>query len=143
MTARDVLLAAKEGREEIENILRRREKYLDMAVRISGKSESGIRSQSNRSRVEEAALRLVSIADELSRTAEKYAEDVMRAEDLIRKIKKPRYRQVLELRYLSGESWRTVADIMNYSDVKSAFRVHGWALYEAERILKCGYNTTS
>ena len=138
MTAREVFQAALDAEKEIRNIQRRKQHYLDMATGMSGMSETVIRSQSGRSRVEKAALELVDLADRLDREAEQYTAAVKRAEDLIGKLKKPRHREVLELRYLAGHSWRTVADEMDYQDIKSAFRVHGWALLEAQKILNGG-----
>lgn len=136
MTARTVFQEALDARRKIRSIQRRQAYYRDMAVSTAGMSEVRIRSLTGRSRVERAALELVQLADQLEGQAEQYAGAVARAEALIRAIKKPRHQQVLELRYLAGLPWRAVADAMGYADVKSVFRVHGWALLEAQRLLE-------
>lgn len=135
MGAKEFFQSVLEAQRELKLIRKKREHYLDMATGTSGMSETNIRSSGKRSRVEAAALELVELADQLDKEAEIYVERVKLAEQIIQKLEKPRYRQVLTLRYLAGHSWRTVADEMDYADVNSAFHVHGWALRAAEKFL--------
>lgn len=68
-------------------------------------------------------------------TAERYADLSEKAERVIREIKTQRYREVLNCRYILDLSWRSTADEMDYSNVQSAYRVHGWALAAAQRVM--------
>lgn len=129
--------SVREAESAVKRIRMKQEHYLDMATGMSGMSESNIRSTSTRSRVEMAAMGMVDLCDALGAEAEQYLALIRRAEEITARIVNHRYRQVLELRYLMGYSWERVAAEMGYKDVKSAFRVHGWALLEAQKIL-CG-----
>jgi len=124
-----------EARQEVDTLRRRRDKYIEMATGMSGMSETAIRGNSTRSRVEAAALSLVELSDRLDIAAEGYAQTVREAEALIARLQRPRHRQVLTLRYIEGRKWREITQIMGYTDPKSAFRVHGWALQAAQKLL--------
>ena len=57
------------------------------------------------------------------------------ADRVISMIPKARHREVLQYRYLCGLTWEGVRIAMKYSDVRSAHKVHGWALRDAEKIM--------
>ena len=133
--AKDFFLSVRDAEHKLKSLMRRRQHYEEMASNITGMSQGNIRSRENRSRTESAALRLIETAEALDDESEQYAELIRQAEALIKRIEKPRYRDVLELRYLCGLSWRTICDEMGYRDQKSAYRVHGWALAEAQKLL--------
>ena len=135
MRAKEFFLSVRDAEHKVKSLRQRQRKYKEMACSISGMSETNIRSVGSRSRTETAALRLVDVEEQIADEAEHYVALIEQAEAVIRQISKPRYRQVLELRYLCGLSWRTVSDEMGYRDAKSAFRVHGWALAAAQKIL--------
>lgn len=135
MEAKEFFQSVLDAQRAIYAIREKQEHYTEMATGMSGMSETNIRSSSRRSRVEAAAVGLVDLSDKLDKEAEKYLARIRQAEQIIQKLEKPRHRQVLTLRYLAGHSWRTVADEMDYKDIKSAFRVHGWALMEAQKFL--------
>ena len=54
---------------------------------------------------------------------------------LIRKVRKPEYRTLLELRYLSMWKWEKIAVMMNYSP-NHIFKVHRAALAVCKKILE-------
>lgn len=136
MTAKALLHEAYEARMEINTLMRRRDQYMAMATGTSGMSETAIRSSEVKSKVESSAIRLVEICDRLDRKVAEYAQIIAQAEQLISRIERSKYRQVLSLRYLEGKSWKAICEIMGYRDEKSAYRIHGWALAEAEKIKK-------
>lgn len=105
---------------------------MEIATGTSGFSETAIRSSDVKSKVESSAIKLVEICNRLDREVDQYTEIITQAEDLISRIDNRRYRQVLTLRYIEGLSWKQVCSEMGYSDIKSAFRMHGWALAMAE-----------
>ena len=126
------------SRAEIELLTRRREKYLEMATNISA-NLSGLRTTpSNGSKIEAAAVALADLGDQLAEKAEAYARKVQRAEGIISRISKPRYRQILAMRYIEGCSWSEIGDALGYTEQKSVFRAHGRALQNAEKFLQDG-----
>ena len=133
MTAKALLQEAYEARIEINTLMRRRDQYMDIATGTSGLSETAIRSSEVKSKVENSAIRLVEICDRLDRKVEEYAQIIAQAEQLISRMEHRKYRQVLSLRYLEGKTWKSICEIMGYHDAKSAYRIHGWALQEAEK----------
>lgn len=137
MRAKEVFLEAYQAQQKIKQLEQRRQHYIAMATSLSGMSEVNIRSTEKRSRTESAAIGLVETADRLGLQLEHYVAAVRVAEEIIARIEKPRYRDVLSLHYLQGLSWREVSERMHYRDEKSVFRVHGWALLEAEKIISC------
>ena len=135
MTAKEIFQEAYNAQREIKRLEQRRQHYLEMAIMVAGMSETNIRSTEKRSRTESAAIGLATVAEQLKAPAEQYLQAVRRAEDIIGKLDKPRHREVLSLHYLEGLPWGTVSSRMGYQDPKSVFRVHGWALLSAEKIL--------
>lgn len=137
MTAKEIFRAAYEAQKDIKALQRRREHYLEMALSGSGMSETHIRSTEVKSRTEAAAIGLAAVALELEKPMERYLAAVKRAELIMQRIDKPRYREVLQLHYLEGKPWQQVSAEMGYQDPKSVFRVHGWALQAADKIMSC------
>ena len=78
----------------------------------------------------------VELCEKIDRKAEQYAKAITDAETLISSLERPKYREVLTLRYIEGYQWRKICEIMGYRDEKSAYRLHGWALAEAETKLQ-------
>lgn len=133
MTAKTLLQEAYDARIEINSLMRRREQYMEIATGTSGFSETAIRSSEVKSKVESSAIKLVEICDKLDKEVAKYADIIAQAEQLISRLERRKYRQVLTLRYIEGKSWKAICEIMGYQDAKSAYRIHGWALEEAEK----------
>ena len=138
MSVKEYLQSIRGAEREIRILKEKRQHYLDMATSMSGMSESTIRNTNKRSRVEIAAVNLVELSDEISEQAELLQRRVKGAEWLISKLDKPRYRQVLTLRYLAGKSWADVAREMGYQETHNAHTIHGWALAEAQKIFEKG-----
>ena len=137
MTAKEIFRAAYEAQKEIKSLQRRRDHYMEIALSAAGMSETHIRNTEVRSRTESAAIGLAMVAAKLEEPMQRYLDAVKQAEEIIQRLDKPRYREVLERHYLEGLSWPEVSQRMGYKDPKSVFRVHGWALMDAEKILAC------
>lgn len=135
MRAKDFFLAVRDAEHKIKVLRAKERKYRELASSITGMSETNIRSTGNRSRTESAAVRLVDVEDEIADAGEQYVALIEKAEQVLGQIKTQRYADVLTYRYILGLSWRSVADEMRYRDEKSVYRVHGWALAAAQRIL--------
>lgn len=135
MRAKDFFLAVRDAEHKLKILRAKKRKYQEMATSLTGMSETNIRSTGNRSRTESAALRLIEVEDQMGDEGEQYAALIARAEKVLKQITVQRYADVLTYRYILGLSWRSVADEMRYNDAKSVYRVHGWALAAAQRIL--------
>ena len=120
---------------EIKNIQSRKEHYMEVATSLGGMSTSTIRTNDKRSRVEMAVLEMVSIADGLGEEAERYAELIRLAEHVLGRMQGAKYRELLSRRYILHESWAEISTKMGYTDEKSVFRAHGWALVRAQKVL--------
>lgn len=135
MRAKDFFLAVRDAEHKIRALQSKRRRYQELASSITGMSETNIRTTENRSRTENAALRLIAVEDQMGDAGERYVALIEQAEKVLGQIKTQRYADVLTYRYILGLSWRSVADEMRYHDAKSVYRTHGWALAAAQRIL--------
>ena len=135
MRAKDFFLAVRDAEHKIRVLQSKRRRYQALASSITGMSETNIRSTGNRSRTENAALRLIEVEDQMGDAGERYVTLIETAENVLGQIKNQRYVDVLTYRYILGLSWRSVADEMGYKGPKSVYEVHGWALAAAQRIL--------
>ena len=135
MRAKEFFFSVRDAERKIKILRKKQRHYQELAISVGGMSETNIRTVSGRSRTETAALRLVEVEDQIADEAEQYVSLIKKAEAIVMRIEKPRYREVLELRYLCGLSWRSVSDEMGFRDVKSVYRVHGWALAAAQKFL--------
>ena len=77
----------------------------------------------------------VSLADGLGEEAERYAELIRLAEQVLGRMQGTKYREMLTRRYILHESWAEISREMGYTDEKSVFRAHGWALVRAQKVL--------
>ena len=136
MTIKEFFRQVREAERELYLIRRQQEHIRDMAVSLRGMSQSGIRSPSRRSRVEDAGIRIADLETALNERARAYNELVERAQRIIDQIPQMKFREVLTLRYLCGHSWRTVSDEMDFKDPKSVYRVHGLALMAAKKFFE-------
>ena len=136
MDARTLFHSVRDAERALWMIRQQREHIREMSTKICGSGgDARIRNPNKRSYVEQAACRLADLDMELYQETEKYATLVHEAREIIKKIPKPKLREVLTLRYLCGHSWRTISDEMEYADEKSVYRAHGYALLEADRII--------
>ena len=136
MTVRQYFERVRQAERELWLIQKKREHWEDIASRMSGSSEVYVRSIEKRSQVENVAVHLVDLVDDLAEEEQKYARIDREAREVIAQIPQPRFREVLTLRYICGHSWKTIRDEMDYVGEKSVYKVHGWALLEAGKILR-------
>ncbi len=135
MIAKEFFREVRDEQQAIWAIRRRREQYMEMATYLGGMSESTIRSNEHRSRVETAALELVDLAQDLGPVAEEYVRKVQKAERVLQSMPTPRYQELLTRRYILRQRWEDIGAAMQYQGQKSVYRAHGWALREAQKIL--------
>ena len=128
MWAREFFRQVLAAEKEIKVIRERQAHYMELATGGAGMGMARRVKGNHHSQVETAALSLAELSRDMEAREKEYAALIQKAEGLIARLDRPRQRQVLELRYLCGLSWEDVAEKMGYTDVRSAYRVHGWAL---------------
>ena len=134
MNVKRLLVSVIDAQRRIRDMLARKEHYRELATSISGMSENRIRSTDKRSRVETAALALVDLGADLGKQAEMLAEQLREAERLLDQLSNARHSQILGMRYLEAKSWDEIMRVMGYGDIHSAYRLHGYALAELQKI---------
>ena len=133
--ARDVLRGALDATAALRDLDRQRERYLSMIGGPGMRFGAGSMTKNCRSMTEDIAIKLADLESDLQAEELRYLEQIQKARALIARIDKAHHRRVLTLRYLCGASWAEIGKEMGYSDDKSIFRVHGWALRDAQRVL--------
>ena len=136
MKAKEFMQQVHHAEIELRMIEKKRRHFQELAtnigVNLTGMPGGG---QQGSSRVETGAIGLVDLMAGLDKKAAEYAALITKAEDLIDKIPQDNFRKVLTLRYILGESWKTIVDEMEYKDEKSAYRCHGYALKELQNLM--------
>jgi DNA-directed RNA polymerase specialized sigma24 family protein len=134
--AKDFFRRARSAEQDIKRLERVIDHYSSVGAAISSKwGGVGGGKGNNSSRVETAAVGLFdaekSILDELKR----YRAIVAEAENVISRISQERFRELLTLHYLAGMSFAEVQKAMNYNQLRSVYRVNGFALAAAQVII--------
>lgn len=134
MTAKEFFRGIREDQRVIRAIQRRRERYLEMATYVGGLGDVAVHGGERKSRVEEAAISLADLAEELGDAARAYVDRARMAERILQEMT-PRYQEILTRRYILCEPWEAIGAAMQYQGGKSVYRAHGWALQEAQKIM--------
>ena len=105
---------------------------------LAGKATACIHAQRisgtvTRSPMENAVLRLIDLEHEINQDIDKLVDLKQEMSCLINKISNEGFKVLLELRYLSGNSWEDIAEMMGY-ELRWVYRLHGKALQEFELI---------
>lgn len=136
MDAKNYFQQVREAEQEIRTLKHRRDHYEDMATSCSAMGGDVRRTKGmHSSKVEHLGLSLADLDRDLAMQERVYVRLVRQAQAIIAKLDKPRYRRVLTLRYLTGLGWQQIADDMGYSEMSSAFKVHGWALKAVQPLI--------
>ena len=135
MDAKTFFREALEAAHEIRDLELQLDHYRNMIGGVSARLSPIVTSKNNHSRVEDIALNLAEIEGDITDRMYTYTERIRAAGAVVAQLKSYRQRQVLTLRYLCGHTWKTITDEMGYSEPKSVYRMHGWALISAQKIL--------
>lgn len=141
MTAKEYLQSVRLANSEADRRISRLEHYRDCAGYGTGKREAGrISGTPQRSRVEDNVCALVDYEREhrlmvsANQAVDICVDRRTEAADIIRRIPRERYREVLYRYYIDGLTWRQVAEQMGLS-LRKTHTLHGWALTVFERFL--------
>jgi len=120
---------------ELISLSEKKRHFTELATAIGVKLTGMPGGQGGGSRVETGAIGLIDLIEQCTDKEREYVALVKKAEELIAKIPQEKFRQVLTLRYICRNSWKTIRDKMGYDDDKSALRCHGFALRELQKVM--------
>ena len=110
--------------------------YRNLATKTSGVSGAGKTGGASRhSRVEYCVMKIVELENAANGDIDELVRLKGEIEAIIRKVERPIYRQLLELRYIAGLKWERVALDMNKSYVHVVHNLYPQALKIIEKIL--------
>ncbi len=127
MTAKDYLQQARGMKLRIVALNERRQRYEDLATSATAHYRSGPGGTRRVSSVEEYAVKLADLSEEMGIRAGIYAETLRQIEAVIDAVENPLYRDVLRYRYLNEWRWEQIGRALNYSR-QGVGHIHGRAL---------------
>ena len=136
MTAKEYFQGIYQAESELKSLRARLAHYEDLGLTITSDTSAVGGHQAGTSRVELAAVGMVDSMRALQDRISSYAARITEAEELINSIPQEKYRQILTYRYLCGWSFKSISDELRYTDPNSIYRAHGWALSEAQKIMR-------
>lgn len=133
MTAKEYLERIREVDREIDLLIAERNRALDIVLQITvDPSDIRVQSGSVSSRVENAAIRMIDLAQKIDKKIDEYIDMKAEAVRLIDRINDARYRAVLKYRYVDGMKWDEIIESMKYESAQ-VFRIHIDAIIELEK----------
>ena len=142
MTAKELFSSALVAQRELERLKLQREKLLVLAGPATAQIKDVVSHGNLPSSRVEICVESLDELDQLYIERSTALMNLLREADrVIMQIKKPRHREVLQLRYMCGLKWEEIREKMEYSDVRSVHKMHGWALAEADKVIDCHGDT--
>ena len=135
MTAKEFFRQVRRAESEIKVLNVKLSHYEDLGFSMGGAAGVIGNKQKGSSRVEMAAIGAVDVLRDLEEQRREYIAIIARAEQIIRAIPQEKFKRVLDYRYLCGWSFRSISDELRYKDPNSIYRVHGFALTAAQRVM--------
>jgi len=136
MQAKEFMESVRRAERELKIISAKRRHYEDLIQSIGSNMGAAVISKpTGVSKTETAALGIIEMTELLAAQEKEFAAKVQEAEKLIAKLRQPKFRQILTLRYLCDWSWKSISDELDYSDEKSVFRCHKFALKELQKVM--------
>lgn len=137
MTAKEFFQRVLKAEKALKILNAKLEHFEELGFSLGGGRDDGMPGSSNRSasRVELAAVGAVDALYSIQRQQREYMAIIGRAEGIIQRIPQEKYQNILSYHYLLGKSFSWISDELGYKDPNSVYRAHGWALYEAQKIL--------
>lgn len=115
--------------DEINDLLREKERIMSRLTRmtscLSGMPHGGGESD----KMTDGVAKVIELDAEIDSKVDALCDFRATLQKQIGEIKREDYRRVLNLRYIQGLKWDSIADIMHYDvDAKKVFTLHGRAL---------------
>lgn len=135
MTAKEYFTKVSESERAMRVLRQKLAHFEDLGLTITSNTSAVGGRQAGASRVEKAAIGMVDTVADLKEQINAYKKLITEAQQIIDRIPQERYRRILTLKYLCDMSFKAVSDELRYTDPRSIYRAHGWALAEAQHIL--------
>ena len=136
MTAKTFFAQVSVAEDRLRTLRARLAHYEDLGATITSNTSAVGGHHAGASRVEMAAVGMVDAMRAIQTQIDGYMALVRQAEMIIDQIPQEKYKTILTLRYLCGWSFQSISDELRYTDPKSVYRAHGWALTEAQKIMR-------
>jgi len=134
--AKQFFMRARSAEQDIRRLERMIDHYSSVGASISSKwGGIGGGKGNNQSKVETAAVGIITAEQGILSELTRYRQIVAEAENVISRIPQDRFRQILTLHYLAGMTLADVSRTLNYKHTENLYRAHGWALGAAQKII--------
>lgn len=132
MTAKEYLSQAYHLDKRIDSKIEQLKALNLLATKCTSTLSDMPKSQSiSNSRLEDTVVKIVDLQEEINRDIDRLVDlkrDIVRA---IKRVKKPEYQILLELRYLCFKTWEQIAAAMGY-EYRYVHKLHNRALREID-----------
>lgn len=116
MTAKEYLRQYGQIEREIERLLEERQRWIDLATRITpAYSNAPAGSRNSDGKIPAAVEQIIRWEDELGHRVKALITLRQEIDGVLKRLENPDYRTVLQLRYIRGMTWEKVAEEMHYS----------------------------
>ena len=135
MRAKEFFLQVRRAERELKVLTAKVRHFEDLGLSITPQLGGVGGKQRGASRTEAAAVGFLDSTGDLNKQIQEYTRLIARAEQVIKRIRSEKYRQILTYRYICQWSFKSISDELAYRDPNSVYRAHGWALMKAQEIL--------
>lgn len=137
MTAKEYLNQAYHIDERIESKLTQIESLKSLATRVTSVfSDMPHSSSPDNQRLEKTIADIIDLENEILNDVNELVELKRKVNNIINFIENPEHRTLLEMRYLSFQTWEQIAVKLN-CDVRHVYRLHGQTLVKIKKYLEC------
>ena len=137
MTAKEYLRQYGQIEREIERLLDERQRWVDLATRITpAYSDAPAGGSGGDGKIPAAVEKIVEQERRIDAKIAEMTKLLDEIEKLLGEVGNPDYRLLLELRYLQGLTWEQIAKKMHYS-WRHIIRLHGKALLQMQDVMVC------
>lgn len=98
--------------------------------------EERVQSTKKQSPMEDTMVKLMDLENEINEDIDELIKLKAEILETINQVDDPVSQSLLEMRYIEGKTWEEVARGIGF-DIRTAFRLHGKALKEIEKIISC------
>ena len=128
MTTKEYLNQAYQIDQRINSKLIQVESLRSLATRVTSVfSDMPHSSTPDNRRLEKTMDKIIDLENDINKDIDRLVDLKRDITETIKKVQNEKYRTLLEMRYLSNQSWEQIAVQLGY-DSRHIRRMHGWAL---------------
>jgi hypothetical protein len=125
--------------QRVKSKLRRLEEVRSLAERVTvSYGAERVSLSRNTGQLEDAVIRIAEAEHDADEAIDCYVDARKKVTDIIDMVRNPKYRELLELRYLQFMTWERIAEEMWYTK-RWVYRMHGIALKIVDKLLQEEY----